>query len=323
MGTVFLNGRFLDADGAAVSAFDAGLQHGVGLFETMLGELALDGRARVPDLDEHIDLLVGSARELGLSDRLRSVPLGEAVLQTVERSGLARARVRITVTGGDLNLLRRREPDTPAPPVDPTVLIVAQAPTAYPEQLFERGVLVTIADARANPLNPLEGHKTLNYWWRLRELQRAAERRAGEALVLQVTNFVSGGCVSNLLALRAGEAVTPMARGEELPGAESGAPPPGVVLASPVRPGVTRAWAIRELAGMGVRTTRRLVRIADVLDADEVVLTNSSWGVLPVVQVEGKTIGSGAVGPVARTLIDRWRSRATGTDRDDDDPGAL
>ena len=33
---VWLNGAFVDRDAARVSAFDAGLQHGVGLFETML-----------------------------------------------------------------------------------------------------------------------------------------------------------------------------------------------------------------------------------------------------------------------------------------------
>ena len=38
---------------------------------------------------------------------------------------------------------------------------------------------VVFADSRANPLNPMEGHKTLNYWWRLRELQVAAGKGAG------------------------------------------------------------------------------------------------------------------------------------------------
>ena len=42
--------------------------------------------------------------------------------------------------------------------------------------------------------------------------------------------------------------------------------------------------------------------IDDLLDADEVFLTNSSWGVLPVVRVEAETIGSGAVGEVTRKI---------------------
>ncbi len=45
MPTVFLNGRFCAADGAMVSAFDAGFQHGVGLFETMLASVSGGWRA--------------------------------------------------------------------------------------------------------------------------------------------------------------------------------------------------------------------------------------------------------------------------------------
>ncbi|MCC6229443.1 MAG: hypothetical protein IT432_09470 [Phycisphaerales bacterium] len=45
MPTVFLNGRFCAADGAMVSAFDAGFQHGVGLFETMLANVSGGWRA--------------------------------------------------------------------------------------------------------------------------------------------------------------------------------------------------------------------------------------------------------------------------------------
>src|SRR4051794_22593279 len=108
MATVFLNGKFYSQDEARVPAFDAGFQHGVGLFETMSGRVDADGQAEVFRLEDHLSRLIGSAAELGLSDALREGPLSEAVLRTVEKAGLERARVRLTVTGGDLNLLGRR-----------------------------------------------------------------------------------------------------------------------------------------------------------------------------------------------------------------------
>jgi len=147
--------------------------------------------------------------------------------------------------------------------------------------MFERGVAITIADTKANPLNAREAHKTVNYWWRLRELQQAAQKGAGEALVLQVTNHVSGGCVSNLFVVKDDELLTPTARGEE----EQGAIP------SPVLPGVTRGAVLEIAQAKGIPVTTRLLTIDDVLDADELFLTNSSFGVLPVVQVERKRIG--------------------------------
>lgn len=294
MSEVFINGGFVARDEAAVGAFDAGLMHAVGLFETMSARVTPDGVV-VRDLDEHLDRLQASAAELGLSDDLRTGPLGDAVIETVRRSGHERARVRLTVTGGDLNMLRA----TGRSGHTPTVLIDAQPATRYPEEMFTRGVMAVIADARANPLDPTAGHKTLNYWWRLRELQTAAARGAGEAIVLQVSNHVCGGCVSNAFAVRGQTLLTPIARGEE---EEIGGK---AALPSPVLPGITRQRVIAEARKMGLTVERRMMGVADLLDADEVFLTNSSWGVLPVTAIEAEPVAQGAVGETTRAMRDR------------------
>lgn len=307
MDEVFVNGSFVARSDATVSAFDAGLVHAVGLFETMLATVdadrprddseddSEDDGVEVAHLDEHLDRLQASAARLGLSDDLRTGPLGEAVIETARRSGHARVRLRLTVTGGDLNMLR----STGRGHHTPTVLIDAQPATKYPEAMFEKGVMAVIADARANPLDPTAGHKTLNYWWRLRELQTAAARGAGEAIVLQVSNHLSGGCVSNIFVVSGDTLITPIARDEEQEVGGKGAIP------SPVLPGVTRARVIAEAKKLGLTVERRMMGIGDVLDADEVFLTNSGWGVLPVTALEAEAIGEGQVGPVTRSLRER------------------
>jgi branched-subunit amino acid aminotransferase/4-amino-4-deoxychorismate lyase len=293
MQTVFLNGRWLGRDEAVVSAFDAGFQHGVGLFETMLA-FRRDGEDEIVALDEHAERLAESARLLRLSEEIRPQGLAETALETFRRSGLDRARLRLTVTGGDLNLLEARGVSNHRP----TVLCVAQPATEYPPAMFDRGVLATLADARANPLDPTGGHKTLSYWWRLRELQQASAKGAGEAIVLQVSNHIAGGCVSNLVAIHGQTAITPIARGEEREGG----------LPSPVLPGVTRAIALGWLEIRGLEVRRQMMTVDDLLDADELFLTNSSWGVLPVTRLEAAVIGGGEPGPLTRGLIGRWRA---------------
>jgi branched-chain amino acid aminotransferase len=329
-GTAFINGQFVtDLNQARLSALDAGLQHGVGLFETMLGGAAEVAPGRtdgwVMMLDEHLERLSLSARALGLSAALHQGALAEAVRATLARSGLARARVRVTITGGATNLLneaRRSSAEGPdgasapgaasrAGPPAGSVLIVATPATPYPRAMLEQGVGVCISDVKANPFNPTEGHKTLNYWWRLRELGLAAQKGCGEALVFSVTNHLCGGCVSNVFVVRDEEVFTPIARGEETRAAArppGGAGGGGAVLPSPVLPGIVRAWVGHELAGEGITVTPRMLTIDDVLGADELWLTNSSWGVLPVVRVESRTIGAGGegAGPLGRLLIDRW-----------------
>ena len=323
--SVWLNGGFIDEPmHATVSASDAGVQHGVGLFETMMAQ-ASDAAptGRVFRLAEHLARLESSARELGLLSTLNTRALGEAVEATVERSAIcsvddpaARARVRLTVTGGDLNMLSAARSDAESAHADPTIIIEATPAQRYPSEMFERGVSLLVATTKANPLSLFEGHKTLNYWWRLRELQQAARVGAGEALVLMVTNHVCGGAVSNLFAVKGGHLATPIARGEEDAGA----------LPSPVLPGVTRQAVIDFAASERIACQRKMMAIDEVLDADELFLTNSSFGVLPVTRVEQKPIGGGAaegeadadgtaapgvVGPITRRLRDAWE-RAMG-----------
>lgn len=294
MSLVHVNGEFVEAGDARVSAFDAGIQHGVGLFETML---ALGPEPRVHRLGEHLERIRRSARELQLLERLDETALGDLILDTVARSGLVgdggRARVRLTITGGDLNL--RERGDRRAPHM-PGVIISCQPATAYPDEMFATGVRVVVGDLRVNPLDPLCGHKTINYWSRLRELQRAHAGGASEALIFQVTNHLAGGSVSNVFVARDGRLRTPIARGEEEHGA----------IASPVLPGVTRGAVMEVAEEMGVEVERSMLSYQDLREADEVFLTNSSWGVLPVVAIEREVVGAGRPGDLTRALRARW-----------------
>jgi branched-chain amino acid aminotransferase len=284
---VWLNGQFHDRDDATVSVFDAGFQHGVGLFETMLAR-----NGRIFRAEAHVQRLIESARELLLTDKLRVRSLLEALALVVARNELREARVRLTVTGGDLNFLQSRGEGR----VDPTILIVAQPPTAYPDSFFTQGVTATIADERENPFASGAGHKTINYWPRIRALQQAAARGAGESLWLTVTNHLASGCVSNLFLVRDDQLLTPFARGEEEQGS----------LPAPVLPGVTRAAIIEIAERIGLEVARTMLTIEDLLRADEVFLTNSSWGVLPVTAIERKPIGDGGVGDTTISLREQW-----------------
>ena len=291
-GAVWIDGSFIERDDARIGAFDAGFQHGVGLFETMLAREGVVG-----DLAQHLDRLRDSARALRLSENLRVPALAEAVETAVIKADLPLARVRLTITGGDLNMLAAG-----AGPTDPTILIDVRPATSYPEPMYENGVTVVIAERRENPLDTFTAHKTLNYWPRLAELQRASTMNAAEAVSLQVSNHLAGGCVSNLFVVRDGVLLTPIARGEEDPGA----------LPSPVLPGITRRRVIEHAEETNITLQTRLLSINDLLDSDEAFLTNSSWGVLPVVRVEGSQIGTGVPGEVSRSMLEHWRQAPAG-----------
>ena len=284
---VWLNGKFIQRDAAQVSAFDAGFQHGIGLFETCIARNGTVFRA-----EAHTRRLVESAEKLLLSDTLRAEPLADALQSALEHNELDEARLRLTVTGGDLGLTAARGQHR----VDPTILIDLQPPTVYPEAFFADGVMVSIAEGRLNPTSPMAGHKTLNYWPRIHTLQHAAAAKAGEALWFTVTNHLACGCVSNVFVVIDGVLTLPFARGDES----------GDAVGPAVLPGTTRAAILELCGGLGIEIRRCTIDIDELLSADEVFLTNSSWGVLPVVAVEKKKIGNGAVGEMTAQLRQTW-----------------
>lgn len=283
---VWLNGKFVPAQDAKVSLFDSGFQHGVGIFTSMCAK-----HGRVFRVMSHLERLKTSAIELGALEVLRIEPLADAVELTLVENNMTEARVRITVTAGDLKMLKSLGVATESVRNDPTIAIVVQPPTPYPAELFERGVRVRVADAKLNPHDPFAGHKTLWYWPRLAELQLAAAAGCSEAIFFTSNNRVACGAVSNIFIVRNGSLRTPRARGES-----SGD------LQAPVLPGVTRRALMECAEERGITVERADLTVDDVLGADEIFLTNSSWGVLPVVGVEKKTIGTGVPGELTQAL---------------------
>ena len=298
---VWLNGVFVSDAQAAVGVFDASVQHAVGLFETMAAR-----NGNVFRLDRHVDRLIGSARHLALTERLQPEPLAQAVNNALERSELKDARIRLTVTGGDLNMLRQ---GAEGGANDPTVLVVPQPPTPYPERFFSAGVDVIMAPGRVNPWSTAAGHKTIDYWERIRTLQQAATVGAGEALWADPAARVLSGCVSNLFIVRDGVLYTPPARGEQDRGED----------VPPVLPGITREALIEVATAAGINVQRTAPGVDELLQADEVFLTNSSWQVLPVtgllmrvregedadpddVKLHRKPVGDGEVGALTADL---------------------
>lgn len=286
--TTWINGRFVEPADASISIFDAGVQHAIGLFETMH---VRNGRVFRPLA--HLNRLAVSASDLLLTESLWTEPLAEALQAAVDRSGFREARLRLTLTGGDLSGLqsdgRSRQ--------DPTIAITVQPATRYPDAFFEQGIMATVADGRLNTLSVMAGHKTMNYWERIQALQLAAGRGASESLWFSISNHLAGGCVSNIFLVHDGVLMTPIARGEE---------PEAAAMRAAVLPGVTRAAIIELAEDRGLQVDRKMLSYDDLSRADEVFLTNSGWGVLPVVAVEARPIATGEVGPLTRALRQQW-----------------
>src|ERR1017187_7282089 len=106
---IHVNGQLIPYDHAAVSPGDAGLLHGAGLFETMRAH-----HRRVFRLRQHLERLTRSAHALNIPFSLGETLLAEMVADLLDANGLAEARLRLTITRGDVFAAT---PEDPLPPI--------------------------------------------------------------------------------------------------------------------------------------------------------------------------------------------------------------
>ncbi|MFZ4816087.1 MAG: aminotransferase class IV, partial [Phototrophicaceae bacterium] len=75
-----------------------------------------------------------------------------------------------------------------------------------------------------------------------------------------------------------------------------------------ILPGVTRGRVIEILGELGYTLEEREIRLEELLQADEVVITAANKQIVPIVQINEQPIGDGTVGEHAQTLMNAFRS---------------
>jgi branched-subunit amino acid aminotransferase/4-amino-4-deoxychorismate lyase len=161
--------------------------------------------------------------------------------------------------------------------------------------------VVLLDEQKLNPYDLQAGHNTLNYFSRLAALREANRRGAGEALWFNVHNYLQSGSISNVFVVKDGTLTTPPTAAELRDSAVADLTP---YPKSSVLPGITRG-AVMELAKdakLGVKLAGLTVN--DLLEADEVFITNSIMLVMPVCRIERKAIGNDKPGPITRQLME-------------------
>ena len=271
---VFLNDTLVPMDQAHIPVTDSGFLYGAGLFETMRSHNGVVFR-----LEDHLDRLFLSAARLSIQHAYDKPYLAKAIYEVLRQNELTEARLRLTLTNGPI----REAPQHPAP----TLLITATTLQLYPPEYYRSGVRVVLCPFRQNPDEPICGHKSTNYYPRLLALTLARQKGAAEALWFTTDHRLAEGCVSNVFLAKGSVLYTPPAE-------------------TPVLPGIARKTVCEIAERESIELIEKDLHIADVLEADEVFLTNVIMEVLPVSTVEKHPIKEGRVGPVTRRLREQF-----------------
>ncbi len=284
---IYVNGRFVPKEDAAISVFDHGFLYGDGVFE---GIRAYKGR--VFRLEEHLDRLYESAKTVMLEIPLSRAEMREAILETLRRNGLRDAYIRPVVSRGvgDLGL-------DPRKCSRPTVVIIVDTIQLYPKEAYQRGlrtITATVRKVRPDMLNPRV--KSLNYLNNILARIEANQVGAEEAIMLTADGYVAECSADNIFIVTGGEVWTP----------------PSFL---GILRGVTRGAVLGLAREVGFLTAERVFTMHDVYTAEECFLTGTGAEVGPVVEVDGRPIGDGRPGPVTLRLLEAFHelSRREGT----------
>ena len=272
MEKVFLNDKLVDIDKACVSVTDSGLLYGMGLFETMRSYNGV-----VFCLKDHLDRLFFSASSLSINNTYDRKYISDAIYKLLKANKLTDARLRLTLTSGPMSQSEEQR--------RATLLVTATELRPYPPEYYKNGVLVVLCPFRQNTAEPIYGHKTINYLSRMIALNFAHQKRAAEALWFTVDNRLAEGCISNVFLVKDSVLYTPP-------------------IETPVLAGVARKTVCQIALKNSIKLVEKTLGINDVLDADEVFLTNVIMQILPVRAVEKHTVGDGKVGLVTRKLME-------------------
>ena len=279
---IYVDGEYFSPEEAKISVFDHGFLYGDGVFE---GIRCYNGY--VFKLDEHLERLYDSAKSLMLKIPIPIEAMQEATLETLRRNQLREGYIRLVVTRGigDLGL----DPDKCH---NPSVIIIADKITLYPQHYYENGLeIVTVSVRRNYPeaINPRI--KSLNYLNNILAKIEGKQSGAVEVLMLNTDGYVAECSGDNIFIVKDEMIVTPPAH-------------------LGILEGVTRNCVITLAREAGFEVEERVFTRHDIYIADECFLTGTAAEVIPVVKLDQRAIGNGEPSKVTQKLIAAYRHYA-------------
>ncbi|MCP4328053.1 MAG: D-amino-acid transaminase [Alphaproteobacteria bacterium] len=278
---VYVNGAYVPEDQATVSVFDRGFLFADGVYEVTA---VLD--CGLVDFDGHLARLDRSLGALNMAWPVSRNELAAVHRELIARNSVESGAVYMQVTRGVA------ERDFVYPENTPTSLVAfTQARDLVNSPLAETGIsVITLPDIRWQRRDI----KSIALLAQAMGKQAAAEQGAYEGWLVE-DGYVTEGTSSNAYIVTADDRIVTRQ------------------LSSQILAGVTRAALLQLARETGITIEERPFKPEEAYAAKEAFLTSSSTFVYPIVRIDGKAIGTGTPGPVARRLRELYIDAARKT----------
>ena len=279
---IYLNGVIVPKERALVSVYDSGFMLGDGVWE---GLRLYNGAWAF--LDEHLDRLFEAAKAVDIDIGMNRVDVVKALLDTQAANDMhTDAHARLMVTRG----VKKRPFQHPAlSQSGPTVTIIME----HSQPSLPRGIrLATVPHLRGLPMTQdpkLNSHSKLNCILACIAAEKAG---ADEALMLDIHGFVNTTNACNFFIVRKDAVWT--STGDYCMN------------------GITRQKVIDLCRGNDIPIYERNFSLVDTYGADEAFLTGTFGAQTPVIELDGRSIGDGGMGPVTTKIRELYKGLIEG-----------
>ena len=279
---VFLNDRFVPKEQAVVSVFDHGFLYGDGVYETLRSY-----GSRIFMRDQHLARLRRSAEAIGLTIPIPDAQWPDLLHEAMRRNAVGNDRVdaylRVTISRGEGEIGL-----DPALCPRPTVVILAKALHPPSAQLLRDGVSLTVAQTRRNLPAALSPQiKSTNFLNNILAKRESIAAGTFDSLLLNWRDELTECTISNLFFISNGAVHTP-------------------AMDCGILDGITRAIVMMLAEEEGLPVKEGHYHLADLSQATECFLTNTSMEVMPVSWVDAFPISDGRPGPLTGRIQARF-----------------
>ncbi len=274
--SAWINGRVVPISQAVISAFDHSFIYGDGVFEG----IKVSG-GRIFFLGRHVRRLFASGRYLQIPIPASEADISHAIVEIVRKNEMPEGYVRPIVTRGEGPLGLRNMDRLGRPNI---VILCQRDRIKTEEELLEVGLRAKTVSTRRTPPVCLDPRaKTCNY---LNNILADLERRAAGvdfAVMLDTEGYLCEGPAENIFLVKAGRLLTP--------------------LAAKCLDGITRQSVIAAARRHRWTVQEANLTLYDAYTADEMFSTGSMNEITRIRELDGRPIGNGEAGPVARRLL--------------------
>lgn len=262
---VNVNGEIFKPEDAKISIFDRGFLYGDSIYEVTYSE-----NRNLLFFDEHLDRLYNSAKLLGMNIFLDRNDIVTETIKTLKASNLERAYVRIILTRGETEITL-----DPNASFKNNIVIIAKPQPVYPEWMYNDGLHLAIVSVLRNDKRATDPNaKSGNYLNNVMAIAEAKKLGASDAVMANANGDIAEGSTFNVWAIKNGVVYTPPS--------ESG-----------LLKGITRSKVLEICKTQNINYKLKTFNSEFMQDADEVFITSSTKGIMPVKQLNNEIFGNG------------------------------